>query len=54
MAKRFLFIGDSLVEFFNWQERFPDKKVYNFGSAGETAEGLLAICENIRTCHVQE
>jgi lysophospholipase L1-like esterase len=47
MAKRFLFIGDSLVEFFNWQERFPDKKVYNFGSAGETAEGLLARLPNI-------
>ena len=42
MAGQFLFIGDSLVEFFNWQMRFPDKKIFNFGSAGETAEGLLA------------
>lgn len=42
MAKQFLFIGDSLIEFFNWQNRFPDAQVYNFGSAGETAEGLFA------------
>jgi len=42
MAQQFLFIGDSLIEFFNWQKRFPQAKVYNFGAAGETAEGLLA------------
>jgi lysophospholipase L1-like esterase len=42
MTQQFLFIGDSLIEFFNWQERFPDKKVFNYGIAGETAEGLLA------------
>jgi len=42
MAGQFLFIGDSLIEFFNWQERFPEKQVHNFGSAGETAEGLLS------------
>ncbi len=42
MARQFLFIGDSLIEFFNWQNRFPDDQVYNFGSAGETAEGLLS------------
>ncbi|MDX1775273.1 MAG: GDSL-type esterase/lipase family protein [Desulfobulbales bacterium] len=42
MAKQFLFIGDSLIEFFNWQNRFPGDKVYNFGAAGETAEGLYA------------
>lgn len=42
MTKTDLFIGDSLIEFFNWQKRFPDRQVYNFGSAGETAEGLLA------------
>lgn len=47
MTKHLLFIGDSLIEFFNWQERFPDKKVYNFGSAGETAEGLYARLPNI-------
>jgi len=46
-------MGDSLIEFFNWQARFPDEQVYNFGSAGETAEGLLSrlpnIIRNIRT-----
>lgn len=42
MKKQFLFIGDSLIEFFNWQQRFPDREILNFGSAGETAEGLLA------------
>jgi lysophospholipase L1-like esterase len=41
-ANRFLFIGDSLIEYFNWKERFPDKEVFNYGIAGETAEGLLA------------
>jgi lysophospholipase L1-like esterase len=47
MAGQFLFIGDSLIEFFNWQKRFPDKNIYNFGSAGETAEGLLARLPHI-------
>ena len=42
MARQFLFIGDSLIEFFSWQKRFPAEHVYNFGSAGETAEGLLS------------
>lgn len=47
MTKKILFIGDSLIEFFNWQERFPDSSVYNYGSAGETAEGLLSRLPNI-------
>jgi lysophospholipase L1-like esterase len=47
MANQFLFIGDSLIEFFNWQERFPDREVFNYGIAGETAEGLLARLPNI-------
>jgi len=42
MAKQFLFLGDSLVEFFDWQQHFTDSEVYNFGVAGETAEGLLS------------
>jgi lysophospholipase L1-like esterase len=42
MAEEFLFLGDSLIEFFNWQQRFPDRLVYNLGIAGETAEGLLS------------
>ncbi|MBE9519612.1 MAG: GDSL family lipase [Proteobacteria bacterium] len=40
--QQYIFIGDSLVEFFNWQNRFPDQQVINFGQAGETAEGLAA------------
>ena len=46
-ANRFLFMGDSLIEFFNWQERFPDRKIFNYGIAGETAEGLLARMPSI-------
>ena len=47
MANKFLFMGDSLIEFFNWQKRFPDREVFNYGIAGETAEGLLARLPNI-------
>jgi len=47
MAGQFLFIGDSLIEFFDWQSRFPDKNIHNYGSAGETAEGLYARLPNI-------
>ena len=36
-----LFLGHSLVEFFDWQERFPDHNVVNLGVAGETVEGLM-------------
>ncbi len=37
-----LFIGDSLIEYFDWQERFPDHKIGNFGVAGESVQGLLS------------
>lgn len=47
MAGQLLFMGDSLIEFFNWQKRFPAAEVYNFGSAGETAEGLFARLPHI-------
>ena len=47
MTRQFLFIGDSLIEFFNWQKRFPREQVYNFGSAGETAEGLFSRLPSI-------
>lgn len=39
---RILFIGDSLVEFLDWQERFPEHEVLNMGLAGETIEGLFS------------
>ena len=44
---RLLFIGDSLIEYFDWQERFPKDIVYNFGVSGETVEGLYARIEVI-------
>jgi lysophospholipase L1-like esterase len=39
---KLLFLGDSLIEYFDWQERFPDHNVANLGMAGESVEGLLA------------
>lgn len=40
--KRLVFIGDSLTEFFDWQDRFRDFQVTNLGISGETVEGLLS------------
>jgi lysophospholipase L1-like esterase len=37
-----LFMGDSLIEYFDWQGRFPDHRVANLGVAGEPVEGLLS------------
>lgn len=47
-----LFVGDSLIEFFDWQTYFPDKKVWNYGRAAETVEGLLSRMGTIieQTC----
>jgi lysophospholipase L1-like esterase len=41
MPGEILFIGDSLIEFFDWAARFPGHRVHNLGRAGETVEGLL-------------
>ncbi len=38
---RLLFLGDSLLTDFDWQERLTHFAVLNFGIAGETAQGLL-------------
>jgi lysophospholipase L1-like esterase len=38
---KLLFAGDSLIEYFDWQERFSNHKVANFGLAGESVQGLL-------------
>jgi lysophospholipase L1-like esterase len=46
-SKRLLFLGDSLVEFFDWQSRFPGNRVYSLGIAGETVEGLLSRISGI-------
>lgn len=40
-AKNILFIGDSLVEFFDWGRRFPNHNIRNLGISGETVEELL-------------
>jgi lysophospholipase L1-like esterase len=37
-----LFIGDSLIEFYDWQSAFPAHRIENLGRAGETVEELLA------------
>lgn len=42
MPKEIIFIGDSLIEFYDWDSRFLDYTVHNMGRAGETVEGLLA------------
>lgn len=39
---KILFIGHSLVEFFDWQNRFPLHTIANLGVAGETVVGLLS------------
>jgi lysophospholipase L1-like esterase len=36
-----LFIGDSLIEYFDWEERFPEHEVFNLGISGETVEWLM-------------
>jgi lysophospholipase L1-like esterase len=48
---KILFIGHSLVEFFDWQNRFPSHKVANLGVAGETVEGLLSRIGSITGKH---
>ena len=38
--KHLLLIGDSLIEYYNWQARFPTHHIYNLGIAGETVQEL--------------
>jgi lysophospholipase L1-like esterase len=45
--KHILFIGDSLVEFFDWQKRFSGHTIANLGIAGETVEGLYSRIRKI-------
>jgi lysophospholipase L1-like esterase len=48
---KLLFLGDSLVAFFDWQSRFPQHAVVNGGRAGETVAGLLAALPcRLRRC----
>jgi lysophospholipase L1-like esterase len=48
-AQNLVFIGDSLTEWGDWEQRFPGYQVTNLGISGETVEGLLARRERIRT-----
>lgn len=41
-ARKLCFLGDSLIEYFDWAERFPEDLVLNLGVAGETASELMA------------
>ncbi len=42
-----LFIGDSLIEYFDWQEIFPEHNVINLGISGEMVEELLLRTDEI-------
>ncbi len=44
-----VFIGDSLTEWFDWQRRFPGRRVLNLGISGEMAEELLERRDRIRS-----
>ncbi len=46
-----LFLGHSLIEFFDWEGRFPEHQAVNLGVAGETVEGLLARIDGIINDH---
>jgi lysophospholipase L1-like esterase len=46
-----LFLGHSLIEFYDWQNRFPEHRVINLGVAGETVEGLLARIDMVCAAH---
>jgi lysophospholipase L1-like esterase len=46
---KLLFVGDSLIDYFDWQGAFPGHKVWRYGVPGETVQGLLNRTENIIT-----
>jgi lysophospholipase L1-like esterase len=49
MRKHLVFIGDSLTQWCDWQQRLPGYRVTNLGISGETVEGLLSRRERIRS-----
>jgi lysophospholipase L1-like esterase len=49
--KSILFIGDSLIEFYDWEGRFPAHRVWSLGVSGETVEGLLGRLGRITSEH---
>ncbi|MEC4686418.1 MAG: GDSL-type esterase/lipase family protein [Nitrospirota bacterium] len=46
-SKDILFLGHSLIDFFDWQARFPGHRVASLGVPGETVEGLLSRIDGI-------
>jgi lysophospholipase L1-like esterase len=47
--KKLLFLGDSLIEYFNWAGQYKGHDVHNLGIAGETVEGLASRLGRIFT-----
>jgi lysophospholipase L1-like esterase len=48
VMKHLIFIGDSLTQWCDWDQRLPKYRVTNLGISGETVEGLLARRDRIR------
>lgn len=48
---KILFLGDSLIEYFDWQDRFPGQTVSNLGISGEPVEGLLSRLPGVMSKH---
>ena len=44
---KLMLVGDSMIEFFDWQDRFPDREVVNLGRSGESVEELLVRSSSI-------
>jgi lysophospholipase L1-like esterase len=54
MADKFhklMLVGDSMIEFFDWQARFPDREVKNLGRSGESVEELRTRASTIVENH---
>ncbi len=46
---RLICIGDSLIEYFDWQQRLSAHEVWNLGRSGETVQELLGRVESVTT-----
>jgi lysophospholipase L1-like esterase len=44
-----LFLGDSLIEYYDWQDRFPAHNAVNLGMAGESVHGLLSRIGKVKS-----
>ncbi len=45
--QKLMLVGDSMIEFFDWQERFADLEVNNLGRSGESVEELRIRARDI-------